>query len=75
VTRHEEFGQRTVQLILENGKPVRLRAPVSVWGMGGPAYEGDVHRIGQWWQSHRGESWRPLLPEAPRNPYSLPDTR
>jgi uncharacterized protein (DUF58 family) len=40
VVRHEEFGQRTVQLILENGKPVRLRAPVSVWGMGGPHTRG-----------------------------------
>jgi hypothetical protein len=37
VIRYEHFGQRTVQLILENGKTVRLRAPISVWGMGGPA--------------------------------------
>jgi hypothetical protein len=75
VIRHEELGQRTVRLILENGKTVRLRAPISVWGMGRPAYEQNFHRIGQWWLSHRGESWRPQVPEAPRNPYSLPDTR
>jgi hypothetical protein len=75
VIRYQQFGQRTVQLILANGKTVRLRAPITVWGMGGPAYERDFHRIGQCWQSNRGESWRPLLPEAPRNPYSPPDTR
>ena len=69
-------GGWCVQLILESGEAVTLRAPtLSVWGSGGAEFEGDFHRIGQWWLAHRGESWRvmasrgeswrPVRPEAP----------
>jgi hypothetical protein len=68
VVHCEQIGQSTVRLILENGKPVLLRAPRRVWGLGGAAYERDFQRIGQWWLAHRGQSWRPARPEAPRPP-------
>ena len=66
VARQKASGVWCVQLILENEKPVTLRAPTSMWGLGGAEYERDFDRIGQWWLAHRGESWRPLRPEAPR---------
>jgi hypothetical protein len=75
VVRYDQTGSSLVPLTLEDGKRVTLRAPTRVWGLGGAAYDRDFHRIDQWWLAHRGESWRPLLPEAPRNPYALPDTR
>lgn len=68
VISHEQLGSRTVQLIPEHGRPVQLRAPTSTLGMGRAAYERDFHRIGQWWLAHRGESWRPIRPEAPQLP-------
>jgi hypothetical protein len=69
VLRYEQLGSTTVRFILENGKPITLRAPARLWGLGGAAYERDFHQIGQWWLAHRGESWRPLRPEAPRPPF------
>jgi len=75
VVRREQIGSSMVRLILENGKHVWVRAPRRVWGLGGAGFDRDFNRIGQWWLEHRGESWRPLLPEAPRNPYRLPDAR
>jgi hypothetical protein len=68
VLRNEQAGSTSVRLILENGKPATLRAPARLWGLGGAAYDRDFHQIGQWWLAHRGESWRPLRPEAPRPP-------
>jgi hypothetical protein len=68
VLRYEQAGATSVRLILENGKPVTLRAPARLWGLGGAAYDRGFHQIGQWWLAHRGESWRPLRPEAPRSP-------
>ena len=68
VVRFDQLGERRVGLILESGEPVNLRAPVSTWGFGRAAYERDFQRIGQWWLAHRGESWRPVRPEAPRPP-------
>ena len=69
VVRFDQLGERRVGLILESGEPVNLRAPVSTWGgLGRAAYERDFQRIGQWWLAHRGESWRPVRPEAPRPP-------
>jgi hypothetical protein len=58
-------GTWCVQLILESGRPVTLKAPTTWGGLGGHRYARDFHRIGQWWLAHRGESWRPLRPEAP----------
>lgn len=69
VVPYEHTGSRLVRLIPQNGKPVTLRAPTSWWRLGGAAYERDFHRIDQWWLAHRGESWRPVRPEAPRSPY------
>jgi hypothetical protein len=66
VVRYEQVGSWMVRLIPESGKPVTLRAPTSLWGFGGAAHERDFHRIGQYWLAHRGESWRPVRPEAPR---------
>ncbi len=66
VIRFSQLGERRVGLILESGEPVNLRAPQSAWGFGRVAYERDFQRIGQWWLAHRGESWRPVRPEAPR---------
>jgi hypothetical protein len=75
VLRFEQLGSSRVRLILENGKPVMLRAPRREWGLGGAAFDRDFHRIGQWWLAHRGESWRPVSPEAPRPHGGLPDPR
>jgi hypothetical protein len=59
-------GGWRVHLILESGEAVTLLAPrLTAWGSGGAEFEGDFHRIGQWWLAHRGESWRPVRPEAP----------
>ena len=68
VIRDEMLGQRTVRLILQNGKPVTLRSPESSLWVGRAAYERDFQRIDQWWLAHRGQSWGPLRPEAPRMP-------
>jgi len=70
VVHHRRLGVWSVRLILENGEAVRLRAPTLSWeGFGAAAYERDFHQIGQWWLAHRGESWRPVRPEAPRLPF------
>ncbi len=71
VIHHSRQGTWGVRLILERGKPVTLRAPTTGWGFGAADYERDFHRIGQWWLAHRGESWRPVHPEAPLPPVGL----
>jgi hypothetical protein len=68
VVHHRRQGTWGVRLILKSGKPVRLPAPTTWSGFGGAQYEQDFHRIGHWWLAHRGESWRPVRPEAPRPP-------
>ena len=68
VLRFDELGSRRVCLILESGRRVNLRAPTTVLGFGAARYEQEFHRIGQWWLAHRGQSWRPLRPEAPPLP-------
>jgi len=61
MVRRPQAGGWLVQLMLESGKPVTLRAPMVSWGFGGKrgvaAYEQDYHRIEQWWLAHRGPSW------------------
>jgi hypothetical protein len=66
VVRHQRQGAWEVRLILESGKTEKLRAPTTMWAFGAARYERDFHRIGQWWLAHRGEFWRPVLPEAPQ---------
>ena len=61
-------GSARVSLILESGERVTLRAPTTWWGLGDAQYDRDFHRIGQWWLAHRGQSWRPVRPEAPWPP-------
>lgn len=68
VLRYQPHGDLFVRLILEDGKPVTLRAPATLLGFGGANYERDFHRIGQWWLAHRGPSWRPVRAEAPHLP-------
>jgi hypothetical protein len=58
-------GVRGVQLILQSGKAVNLPAPTSSLGLGAAQFERDFHRIDQWWQAHRGDSWRPAPVETP----------
>jgi hypothetical protein len=58
-------GASDVQLILENGEAVALPFPRTLWRKGDALYEQDFQRIDQWWLAHRGESWRPVRPEAP----------
>lgn len=65
VVQRRRWGVWVVQLVLEEGKPVWLRAPTTGWNFGDARYERDFHRIGQWWLDHRGEAWRPLRTEAP----------
>ena len=65
VVRYQRLGTWVVRLILANGQPVLLGAPSSTWGFGAAEYERDFHRIGQCWLLRRGQSWRPLRPEAP----------
>jgi hypothetical protein len=68
VLLHDQRGAGRVSLVLEGGERVTLRAPTTFLGLGGARYERDFHRIGQWWLAHRGESWHPVRPEAPRLP-------
>ena len=68
VLRHQQPGSRRVTLILESGQRVNLRAPATFFGLGGAEYERELNRIGHWWLEHRGETWRPVRPEAPRLP-------
>jgi hypothetical protein len=65
VVRHRRLGTWCVQLILESGKALTLRAPTTWWGFGATDYERDFNRIGRWWLEHRGASWRPPAPPAP----------
>jgi hypothetical protein len=70
VLQRRRLGVWSVRLILENGEGVGLRAPTLAWeGFGAVAYERDFHQISQWWLAHRGESWRPVGPAAPRLPF------
>jgi hypothetical protein len=66
LVHHRGQGTWVVRLILESGKPVMLPAPTTWSGFGRTRYEQDFHRIGQWWLAHRGESWCPVVPEAPQ---------
>lgn len=75
VVRYGPSGSLMVKLILEDGKHVRVPAPRGVWGFGGAGFDRDFERIGQGWLVHRGESWGPVRPAAPRPPYALPETR
>jgi hypothetical protein len=68
VVRYGRRGAWGVRLVLEHGKPVTLRAPTTVLGLGAAQFDRDFHRIDQWWLAHRGESWRPAHPEPPRPP-------
>lgn len=68
VVRQGRGGSSGVQLILEHGKPVTLRAPTTMWGLGAAQFDRDFHRIDQWWLTHRGESWRPADTETPPPP-------
>jgi hypothetical protein len=54
--------------LLENGEPVMLPFPKTLWQYGDARYERDLKRIDQWWLAHRGESWRPVRQEEPRPP-------
>jgi hypothetical protein len=65
VVRHETPKSAVVRLILEDGEPVRLRYPASLQMKWDPQGKRDFQRIEQWWLAHRGESWRPVHPEAP----------
>jgi hypothetical protein len=57
-----------VRFILEHGKPVSLLAPRTQPGLGAAQFDGDFHRIDQWWLAHRGEFWHPVRQEEPRPP-------
>lgn len=58
-----------VTLILENDESVSLPyLPKPKTQKGDAEYEGDFHRINQWWLRHRGESWHAVRPESPRPP-------
>jgi hypothetical protein len=56
-------GSSAVQLILENGVPVTLPFPKTLWRKGDSGFQRDMERIDQWWLAHRGEFWRPV-PDA-----------
>ena len=61
-------GTSAVQLILENGEPVTLPFPKTLWRNGDARYERDLQRIDQWWLAYRGDSWRLIHQEEPRPP-------
>ena len=68
---YRQMGADRVALVLEDGERVVLRLPATYWGSGAATaakYQEDFHRLGQWWLAHRGPSWRPVRPEAPRAP-------
>lgn len=58
-------GTSVVRLILQGGEQITLRAPIALWRRGDAHFERELQRIVQWWHEHRGESWRPVHPEAP----------
>ena len=68
VVRHRRLGTWVVRLILESGELVTLRARTYTWRSNAARYEQEFHSIGECWLAHRGQSWRPLCPEAPRLP-------
>jgi len=69
VVRARQRGASVVQLVLEDGELVTLPVPRTAWPrIGAAEYERDYGRIGHWWLAHRGESWRPVRPEAPQLP-------
>jgi hypothetical protein len=63
VVRHKTSSNwPSVRLLLQDGKQVKLPAP---GGTDALAFERDFRIIDAWWLAHRGESWRPVRPEAP----------
>lgn len=48
----------SVSLILASGESMRLPYPRTLCRPGDEQYERDVERIEEWWQAHRGPSWR-----------------
>src|SRR5674476_309228 len=47
---------------------VTLRDPATWRRFGDAEHEASFQRIQRWWLAHRGQSWRPLPPEAPPEP-------
>ena len=68
VSQVNSNGTSAVQLILENGEPVTLPFPKTLYRKGDTTYESDFQSIDQWWLAHRGESWRPVRQEEPLPP-------
>jgi hypothetical protein len=64
VRRTDSGGPSRVQLILVKGKSVPLHAR---W-VSTAQFERDFQCIDQWWLAHRGNSWRPIRPEASQPP-------
>lgn len=68
VVRHRRRGEWVVPLMLDNGKLVTLRDPTTWRSVGDAEHEASFERIEHWWLAHRGQSWRPVRPEAPLPP-------
>lgn len=68
VVRQEDSRHASLLLIFEKGAPETLVYPGPVGHKGATQCERDFQRISQWWTAHRGESWRPVGPEAPPPP-------
>jgi len=68
VARRPQAGGWLVQLMLESGKPVMLRAPMISWGIGGtrggPLTNRTITASSQWWLTHRGPSWHDVTKDG-----------
>ena len=65
VSHKNPDGKSGVWLILENGEPLKLRYPKTLYREGDSQYELELQRIEQWWLEHRGEAWQPVRTTPP----------
>lgn len=68
VSHVDSNGKTSVRLMLENGEPVALPFPKTLWRKGDAQYERDFQRIDQWWLAHRASP-------DPRSPRGAPPTQ
>jgi len=64
VVRHRRRGAWVVRLMLHSGEPA-MPDLATRRRVGHAEQVASLQPIHRWWLAHRGQSWRPICPEAP----------
>ena len=61
ITQESYAGVRRIIVWTDDGRRVRLRAPVMPFPrIGRRKFDEAFHTIGRWWLAHRGPAWEPI---------------